>query len=474
MTKQLRINFETNETVRRNLRDGRFSVFVEYAPPAADQPFKMAMKPGVELARYVAEDERVAALAITHRYGDRQEHDLLKVVEELRQHCDKEFVVYLCGRGLKPVELHGLVAGLRSHGVNTVVPVSGVGGQDHPRTKKGKPLCAPSGYLDSCRQLALIAQDNPDLYRGAVVNPFKYNIADVYLQYAKMVRKLNLGAGFVVAQAGWDMRKYQELQWYLQSRGIDEPFLARMMLVRPDQVSRIVEHRAGGMVMSREFGALLQRESQVSEAQALSAQIRRLSLLGAGSRLLGYSGVQLGGSTDPKTIRTILDRLFETLEELPEYPDWVDAWEDFHNRIETAPYPYRYYAFRHLLSKEHQTFDEAACSHTSFMIPPPSLLDKLRYQVGKRLHLDRSQAGWTVPLKMLVSQASGHGDWHLDRTFLLAASQCPKGLEEGACGGSRPDGTCEFGGKRCFYHRVLSLAHWQNDLRRLEGDDEDQ
>ncbi len=471
MTQQLKIQFEHRNTVRQNLRDGTFSIFLEYAPPTADQPFKLAMKPGIELAGFAEKDDRIASLAITHNYSGYPGHDLVKVAEYLHEHCRKESIVYLSGRGMDARECRRLLAGLVSLGINTVCAVSGLAGADHPRDKRGRALCEPGSYLDACDQLRLIRADYPDMFLGATTNPFKYNISDVYLQYSKMVKKLNCGAGFVVAQAGWDMKKYQELQWYLQSRNVNDPFVARLLLLAPRDIAPILRNGQGGIIMSREFGALLQRESQVSDAQALTAQIRRISLQAAGCRLLGYSGIQLAGLHDVGVARTVVDRVVEALAEFQDYNSWLDAWSDFHNRIEMAPYPYRYYAFKQLLEKDAPTIDPEADLHTSFTIPPPGLADKARYRMGKFLGLERHDGPIARAARAVVCQGGIQRDWKVKGTFYLAASSCPKGLQAGACGGSWPDGTCELGGRPCFYHRVLSLADWRNHLEALEERD---
>ena len=52
--------------------------------------------------------------------------------------------------------------------------------------------------------------------------------------------------------------------------------------------------------------------------------------------------------------------------------------------------------------------------------------------------------------------------------FYLDRRVCPKRLAYGACGGSTPDGRCEFEHAPCFFHRVLAVAEARQELDRLE------
>jgi methylenetetrahydrofolate reductase (NADPH) len=95
--------------------------------------------------------------------------------------------------------------------------------------------------------------------------------------------------------------------------------------------------------------------------------------------------------------------------------------------------------------------------------------DRLRarvFQIG--------QADWTPPWLHRTTQTllgchhCPHAGCGLELCYGLCPEQCPKGLASGACGGSFPDGTCEFGHAPCFHHRVLALAAARHELDRLE------
>jgi len=467
-TRQLRISFDAKSTLKHNLREGQFSVLVEYRVPAVENPFKLALAPGVELAKYVQSDKRLASLVISEGDGG-ETHDPVKTVRHLQEHCEKELIVRLQGRGNDPDKLRETLAELTSAGITSIAAATGPALPDHPRQDNGRARPHPEGYLDSTQMIRLMRASYPQLFIGAGVNPFKYTVADTYLQYFKMVKKLNTGADFIVAQAGWDMKKLHELQWHIRTRGLDEPVLARLLILRPKEVSTVLEEMPGGLVMSRALAALLQRESAINEVQSLSAQIQRIALQVAGCRLMGYSGVQLAGIGDPDTAKTVIDRLFEVLEEMTSYPAWVEAWGDFHNNVEMAPQVHSYYIFAKLLDQAHLDYDPDETPMIAQEFPEPSTWDKARCRIAAGLRLGKSGN----PLQPLLARAlcgsSAAGRcWRLDKTQMLCAAACPKGLEDGPCACSRTNGNCEFNDHPCFYHQVLALANWRKDLESFE------
>ncbi|MFT5128150.1 MAG: methylenetetrahydrofolate reductase (NADPH) [Rhodothermales bacterium] len=460
---QLEINFEKNRAVRQHLQDGDFSLIVEIPLPAKEQPFQLSMLPATELAGYAAEESRITALAITEGFAvGAERHDLGRVIARLREFTDKELIPTVVGRDLTDERLKGSTADLDSAGIASVLAVTGFAPQT-PQRPNGR----PGDYMDSTRILGEVRKRLPDVLRGAVVNPFKYNVADAYLQYYKMVRKLNAGADFLVTEAGWDAKKHQELQWYLRQRGLAAPVIARLRAVRSEDVVGIIDGEAPGQTLSREYATMLQREAALGDEQAFAAQLRRLALLAAGCKIFGYSGVQIAGVLDVEKVSALIDHIHDTFEELPDYASWLRAWEDFHNRVEPAPYPHSYYLYRNLLTSDGEYSPDTAKA-TKQPLPTPTFREKLAFKTGRALALQRRHGPLAAPLKRLLC-GTGDAAWQLDKTYYKAASACPKGLEAGACGGSRPDGSCELGHGPCFFHHCLSLARWDNSLESFES-----
>jgi methylenetetrahydrofolate reductase (NADPH) len=314
----------------------------------------------------------------------------------------------------------------------------------------------PVGYFDSVETILAAKGSGCNFCIGAGVNPYKYNPADQYLQYYKMNRKIACGADFIVTHVGWDMKKLQELQWYMQMREIGIPAIARLMLLSPDDIRRIDRNLIPGVCISRPFAATLQRESDLSVNQSLAAQLQRLALQITGCKLIGYSGVQLAGIRDGQTLEMVLKRAEELMAQHQTYETWADAWNEHHRAMEFSPLAGAYYVFRNLLSLADCPFPHA----TKRDLLQSALIDlclseKVPEAVGK-------------VLASIVSPGRIPDRKQLAYCFNLCPHTCPKELVYGACGGSRPDGVCEFGKELCFFHRVLALAAEKHLLDRLE------
>ncbi len=172
--------------------------------------------------------------------------------------------------------------------------------------------------------------------------------------------------------------------------------------------------------------------------------------------------------TSEKQLDMVLSRVKETLSELQTYPEWVQAWEEFHTGLQFAPAMSAYYIFTNLLSPEQQMYDAQACQLTDRTFPSPSKRDRYRAAMMRLVH----SRSCPPPIRKATDAAFCH---HCAQTvancrhsFFLCPTACPKELVYGACGGSDADGTCEFGHAKCFFHRVLAVAAKRHELDLLE------
>ena len=466
---QLSMNFGGDNPFAQRLREGKFSVLIECASPPSSQPFDSAVAQAADMARRLRDIAEAAGVAVTDRARSEDAHDPVRTATVLAEASAKPALLFISGKGSTADRTRDLLARASSSGVRTVACVTGDRSDRHV-TRPGHARIARygSGYLDSVEGLMLTRAHSPAFFTGAAVNPFKYNPADQYLQYFKMVRKLACGAHFLVANAGWDMKKLQELQWYLQMRDIGHPVIARLLLLSMDDIEVIHEGLLPGVYVARTFAAMLQRESNISAEQSLSAQLQRLGLQVAGCKLLGYSGVQIGGLRNTRNLDMVLGQIKEALATYTDYAGWVTAWNEFHSFLDFAPTPDAYYGFANLLSPGQQMFDPDRCAPTDRELPVATQLDRVRAVLMSALSSDRVPRVLRDAADKACRRICKAGLRRLRYCYYLCPGSCPKGLVYGPCGGSQPNGLCEFGHATCFFHRVLALASARHELDLLE------
>ena len=467
---QLKMNFSGENPLAAALRAGKFIILIEQGTPTSDQPFEPAMTLGLGLAKRLASLPTVTGMTVTDRVKSENGHDPVDTAALLEEAAGKPALLILSGKGSDQERIRDCIARAASRGIRNVLAVTGDRSDQHQlkRNAMGRVLPYANGYFDSIDTLRMIRKSTTGLFAGAGINPFKYNAADQYLQYYKMLRKLAGGAEFFMTQAGWDMKKLQEFQWFLAMREVAVPVIARLPLLSPEDIKVIHDGLYPGVHVARLFSAMLQRESNLSATQCLAAQLNRIGLQAAGCRLLGYSGISLLGIRDPKTLEMVLTKIAEDLQSYKTWKDWLAAWNEFHNFIEFSPMPKAFYSFSNLFTPERQFYSAEGGKLTSRPWPEPLLRDRCR-RLWLSLTLAPYSPEWLVKTtRFMACRRCQTPDCGSRYCYYLCPKDCPKSLEYGACGGTQPDGTCEFGHARCFHHRVLALAASRHELDRLE------
>ncbi len=466
---QLNMAFQGGNPLASRLRDGHFVVLIEYDAPLREQPFESALELGVRLAKRAQNYEEIAGLAVTDRLHDEDTHDPVDVANALSQAAEKPVLMHISGKGSAAERARDLVARATSNGIFNILAVTGNRSEKHgERRNHAKPSSYPAGYLDSVNILDIARHSSTRLHLGATINPFKYIPADQYLQYFKALRKLASGADFLVAQAGWDMKKMQELQWYLQMRQVDIPVIARLRLLNIQDISHIHDLIYPGVEVAKPFAAMLQRESNINATQSLAAQLQRLALQIYGCKVLGYSGVQLAGVTDENILGMVMSKVREVLSQKRSYAEWLDEWKAFHNYVDFSPRPNAYYGYTNLLSPECQNYSPEHCELTECTWPPPVLADRFRSWTLSRIMSKNTPAMFKELVGKVYCRNRNESLSVLKNCYYLCSTACPKNLVYGACGGTYADGTCEFGHKPCFFHRVIALGAHRHELDQLE------
>jgi methylenetetrahydrofolate reductase (NADPH) len=402
-----------------------------------------------------------AAFAFTD-FSDIRSFDQTEFLSAVSPEAKSSSVVFLSGRGASPPLIDKRIGDMRRIGVKNIVAATGsavsakTGGEKSP-------------YYDSVHTInRLVSSDNDGFFScGAVINPFKYTPEEVYPQYYKLMKKLRMGASFAITQAGWDMQKLQELRWFLEMRDTHIPTIARIMMLTPDIAEEIFAGNHPGIVCSDDIRNIFRKEARFGYAQFASAQWRRLQIMTAGARLLGYSAVQIAGIERSEHIGTALTKMEEALKEFTTFEDWKAEYSNHLARAETAPFPHRYYVFEDLFKRQ---YPEGQLKLREVNKTKISAIEKIKYKICSKIF---NKAHRQVPeehyfSKKLLVDCKGCKYCRLPLTQFVCPETCPKGLANGPCGGTFPGGECEFRGRKCIHTKIFKYAAWQKETNLLE------
>ncbi|OGV35055.1 MAG: hypothetical protein A2020_11035 [Lentisphaerae bacterium GWF2_45_14] len=463
---QLEIRFDEGmrNPLRERLENGEFSIFIEVNTPSKNTAFNSSASQFFDFEVAASKvDNMPVSLAFTDKLQSHDSWNVADFAAAVSKDNRKEHIIYLSGRNTTREELENTLSACKTYGFTNVVPVSGDGLPGETAKETAKRVFTESLHT----QESAITRYDGSFYHGCVTNPFKYTPKDIYPQYFKLIKKLNLGANFIVTQAGWDMLKLQELRWYLSSRGMHYPSIARIIFLSPENFKLISKGKVPGIHISPDFQKMLERELKYSFKQFESAQLRRIQLQAAGCRLLGYSGIQLAGIETATQLSVISRRVKEAIEEFDNFDDWKNAYFEYLGRAEMAPYPHRFYMYDKLFSRAHLDFDPHM---TEGKIPPCSSVEKLKYKICDFLFpfAHKQPADESSFTKKLFAGCKGCSYCRLPLTHFVCPERCPKGIANGPCGNTRSDGNCEFGQGECIHTLRLRLASWLKEIDTLE------
>lgn len=218
--------------IRQGLASRRFVLTVEVATPSATEPFDRAIRPVLALAREIRNDPRIDALALTDRSRSDHDHDPLLTGHRVAQESGKMPIVHWAGKDRTLRDWEADLQRTEKLGLDTFLLVTG----DKVRQPR---LDRPVRYLDSVNALDVARQRSTEFLLGGAVSPFKYREEELVNQYLKAAKKLRAGANFLMTQIGWDMRKLQELRWFLDRRGYRAPVIAECLFLTHARSQRI-------------------------------------------------------------------------------------------------------------------------------------------------------------------------------------------------------------------------------------------
>ncbi|MGF0038827.1 methylenetetrahydrofolate reductase C-terminal domain-containing protein [Victivallis vadensis] len=462
---QLEINFsERRNRFRDALNAGEFVLLVENSSPGRDNDPAASADRLAALENAVLDIKGInASLAITDRCHTVDVWRAAEYASALSAENRDRHVIYLSGRDTTLNETRNLIDIAANAGNCNIVPASGsvIPGDSVRESRKRT-------FTESIEILQELASHPYGFFSGATVNPYQYTGWSLMGQYFKLVKKLNSGASFLVTQAGWDMLKLQSLRWYLTGRSLFYPMIARLILLTPEKVERILAGEYPGISISHDFQRILEKELHYSNTQFEAAQYRRLELQAAGCRLLGFSGIQLAGVEQPGKAKIAAERIVNALREFTDFDHWLEEYNSYLARTEMAPFSSSFYLYDRTLRRPYPENDRPIANELDD--PMVSGAEKLGYNLRKFLfvHADRQKADHQRLFKKLFAGCRSCDVCRLPATSFVCTENCPKRLANGPCGGVKPNGNCEISNSECIHCKVVRLADWAGELPKLE------
>ena len=307
--------------------------------------------------------------------------------------------------------------------------------------------------------------------RGCVVSPFKMTEPEQVWQYAKLLRKIQAGAHFIVTQLGYDICKFEELIRFLKHSNISIPVLGNVFIPSLTVARYMGIGKVPGVVFPDKLINMMEQENASQEREARLLRAAKLICVLKG---LGYSGVHIGGNgLNFENVKFILD----TAEELSH--NWDALREDVHFPVPGSWYMYpperKGACGTQITSLRPGRLYSAKRSHKIFhdlLFSPPNLISKM---FGSFCMFCSKTRQGTAFLRTIERWVKGFlffcrmcGDCTLaESTYICPQSGCPKRLLNGPCGGSRKQ-TCEvFPDRYCFWVRVYNRVDPSSTLEEL-------
>ena len=430
----------------------------------------------LEWAGQAAADGRLHAVSITENAGG---HPALspEVLGIEIQEMGLEVISHFSCKDKNRNQMESLLFGWDREGLHNLLVISG----DYPqRGYLGRPK--PVFDLDSVQVLDLISRMNcgiiesnrsssqitfqpTSFLKGVAVSPFKILPSELALQYAKLHRKVEAGADYVITQLGYDARKFDEILLYMKLNNIDLPVLGNVFIPNLAVAGMMYKGGVPGCVISESLYEQIMLEASSAD-RGKKARLMRVAKLLVVFKGLGYAGAHIGGPglkfKDLDFVITEADKITAHWQELvPELSYWPRGGayffsRDAHSGLNLSR-PRR--AGRQGHSRLNLSYTVSHCIHNLFFKPGGLFFDQAK---SCCLGIDRAGYGSAFArfehlLKLVGFNCQNCGDCRLaDLAYLCPQSGCAKYMLNGPCGGSR-DGWCEVypGRKRCFYVKVF-------------------
>ncbi len=459
-----------SNALREALHDRRFFWTVEFIP-SIDKVLRDELHKLGGVAEVVRRDNRLAAFSVTDRVVSDRDPDPVAAAAHLRDASGKQPIVHFSGKGREPDDLLGFLERMRRNELVNLLALTGDRLKEEPTDRRPR-------YLESVATIAMARSAHPDLSIAAAVNPFKYREEDTMAQYLKLGKKVAAGVDFIITQIGYDMLKYEETLFWIDTRNYRVPIVANVMPMSAVRARYIRKHQLAGVTVTDSYLGLLEAEERIFPDKGATRVMRRLALQILGLRYYGYAGVQLTGVHAPEKLAALNAQVVELSDLCSDRTTWNKAWQESltlpeGGRADPAPRnPWYLVNVRNNPSRTRDKVKYVVMDNVHrFMFdrgPLASLLGALMRPVRAHGPADRVLERLERAIKAPLFGCETCGTCRLAVTQYVCPETCPKGLANGACGGTT-ENLCEFRDRECVHSKKYRIAHDLGLLDQLES-----
>ncbi len=465
--------FRPQNEIRNALKKGHFFWTIEFVA-SSEQLLEDNLVTVDSFVRELARRPEVAGFTVTDRVHSDNDPNPVMMAQHIRDHSGTQPLVHWSGKDRTLSDLETSLAQMKGAGLENMLLLTGDKLQTPPCDRRPR-------YLESVAAIQFVKTRMPDILIASALNPFKYHEDEAMAQYLKLGKKIAAGTDYIITQIGFDIKKFEEALFWMDTRDYRVPMVANVMALTAARSRFIRQHQLAGVTISDSYHEFLQKEAELFPEQAPARVLRRTALLILGLRMLGYSGVQLTAIHTVEQLITLHNQIDYLAKKYPDRVSWNKAWQEsftLPKGFQADPVPQNaWYMSSHMVNRP--------SSHAP-------VKDKIKYRSMKWMHgfLFDNGLGAKV-LGKLVKNIERHSktDHWLERferliksplfgcetcgMCRLAATQyicpetCPKGLANGACGGTNRN-ICEFGDRECIHSRKYRIAKDANILNQLE------
>lgn len=485
------------KTFRHALTDSSFPVGAEIVTSRGlPQPVTHVST----LARELLNDERINYVSITDNPGG---NPMLPPDWLARQLADfaPNLVVHLACKDLNRAGLESQLWRYAAEGCENILALSG----DLPID--GYPTLSSGVFdFDSVALLGMITAMNSGLpvldrkrnpkqlpptnfFAGCAVSPFKSKENELVPQYAKLLKKIRAGAKYVITQLGYDMRRFTDLQMFLQQHNIAIPVIGNVYVLTKPVASLFNRGALAGCVVA---DSLMQQIEKYAAGTDKGKQFfRELAAKQiAVFKGLGFAAAHVGGLEKPEAF-------FEIIDLANSYS--AGDGKEFYGEIQySKPNEFFYTQSDTVMSiadtspKNGAPKNRAKFPGTNFWSISPfyrfsRLVHAIAFHRGHGLYpvlkylyqfLEKQTPLRLCTAKILhqieyssknfLYSCTDCGDCGLpDTSYLCPMNRCSKNQRNGPCGGSN-NGRCEADDKDCIwtiaYDRMKHFGDWEKSV----------